>query len=430
MKFPRLIAALASLGVASAFAAPAPGQIAISSGASASKNNLKIVLNKLCNDNAGVLTEFTDGSSNISTYTCATAGVVGTSYGTSTPVNFKNTGFAELRLNVNGGSFTAICLLNGFPAGTSCPVADLYVSPSTAGGGLVGTTAAPPAGSVIVGGLMDVEPGAFPFSVRQGLAGPAALTDAGFAQAFGVAVSNDLYTAMFNDQKAAGKLPSTCAVTDTAKPECVPVVGKAQMATIMFNNDFNAAYSNGANFLAPSIAAGTNLNYLRRVDTSGTQASAQNYFLGIVCGSAPLPVVGQGDGSLGNHGAITVFGLPTTGGVRTALNAAGYSIGIMSGENNQASQSWKWLRVGGMQMAENAQPDLVTTNTATALDGRYDYWFQSKVAQSGFAGVSTFWTQVVGGFAAVPAGNTKGLFASGETLYTKSGNACQNPSSN
>ena len=160
------------------------------------------------------------------------------------------------------------------------------------------------------------------------------------------------------------------------------------------------------------------------------QAQAQSFLTNGLVAYYPFNGIANDASGNGNHGAITVFGLPTTGGVRTALNAAGYSIGIMSGENNQASQSWKWLRVGGMQMAENAQPDLVTTNTATALDGRYDYWFQSKVAQSGFAGVSTFWTQVVGGFAAVPAGNTKGLFASGETLYTKSGNACQNPSSN
>src|SRR5262252_7913761 len=125
MKFSKLIAAMAALGMAGAFAAPSPGQIAISSGASASKNNLKIVLTKLCNDNAGVLTEFTDGTANISTYTCTTAALSGATYAASTPVNYRNTAFAEVRLNVNGGSFTAICLLNGFPAGTSCPAPDL-----------------------------------------------------------------------------------------------------------------------------------------------------------------------------------------------------------------------------------------------------------------------------------------------------------------
>jgi len=429
MKYSKLIAAVGALCATAAFAAPAPSQIAISSGASASKNNLKLALANRC---TGTLTEFTDGTSNVSTYTCSSSGALtGNTYGASTPVNFLGTAFAELRLNVNGGSFTAICLLNNWVGNPNCPSPDQYVDPTTAGAGTTGTLAAPPAGSIVVGGLMDVEPAAFPFSVRQGLTLPT-VVPAGFAQAFGVAVSSDLYTAMFNDQKGAGKLPSTCLVTDTGKPECVPVVGKAQMSSILSDNDFGNVYGTlGANYLAPStLAVGTNLNYARRVDTSGTQASAQVYFMGTQCNPNALAVVPQGSATGTNHGAVTVYGIATTGNVRTLLNTTGqYTIGIMSGENAQSGQTWRWIRVGGMQMAENAQPDLVTTNTVSALDGRYDYWFESKIAQSSNINAGPFWTSVKTGFTAVPVGNTKGLFGPTEspTGLSKSGNACQNP---
>jgi hypothetical protein len=429
MQFSKMMFAVASLACGSVMATTAPANIAISSGASASKGNLKLALANRC---SATLAEYVSGA-NISTYVCAagtfSATPTATEYANSTPVNFTGTAFAELRLNVNGGSFTAVCLVAGWPAGTSCPAADTYLEPST------GTLLAPPAGSISVGGLMDVEPNAFLPSVRANIAPAPVLQSANFAQTFGVAASDALYQAMFTQQLAAGKLPATCVASDTAKPECVPVIGKAQMATIMSSNSSNAAYAQGAAFLAPGLAAGTNLNYARRVDTSGTQAAAQQYFLGNVCSTGSLTVVPVGAGTTGTvTNAITVFGFPTTGGVRTLLNTAGaYTIGIVSGENNQTGQTWKWLRVAGMQMAENAAPGTAQANTTTALDGRYDMWFLSRVVQPSAAnapGGNALWNSIRTGFGAVPAGTTPGLFATSETNYTKGTNACQPPASN
>jgi len=418
MKFSKITLALATLTLAgTAFAASPAAQIAISSGASASKGNMKLALASLC---SGQFVEFTDGTSNVSTYFCGATGSFANAsaptaaeYAAAAAVKFTGTAYSELRLNVNGGSFTAACLLAGWPTGTACPAADLYWDPAAA------AMAANPAGSVVVGGLMDVEPTGFLSTVRTGVATPTTVS-ANFAQAFGVAVSNDLYTAMFNDQLGT-KVAAGCAVTDTKKVECVPVIGKAQVVAIMSGVSTNDAYTKGAAFLAPSLTAGTPLTYARRVDTSGTQAAAQQYFLGNVCNSAPVPVVGAG----ASAGAITVTALPTTGGVRTALNAAGHAIGVMSAENNQSGQSWKWVRVGGMNVAESAAPaesGVTFTNTATAKDGSYDFWFVSRVARP-TGNPTTFWNKVIGGFAAVPAANTKGLFATSETAYSKS-NSC------
>jgi hypothetical protein len=436
MHISKIMIAVAALAAGPAMATTAAANIGIASGASASKGNLKLALANRC---TGTLAEYTDSTSNVSTYVCATGTFStppnATDYSSSTPVNFTGTAIAELRLNVNGGAFTAVCILAGWPAGTKCPAPDLYVDPAAATPNSSAALAAVPSGAITVGGLMDLEPAGFLSTVRAGVANPGSVVTAGFAQTFGVAVSDALYQALFVDQYNNGQLPAACTASLTAQPECVPVLGKAQMASIMSNNTGSLAYTNGVGFLMQTAAQktalnGTNLTYARRVDTSGTQASAQQYFLGSVCDSAPIPVVTEN----GSAGAITVTALPTTGGVRTALNTAGsYAIGIMSGENNQTGQTWKWVRVGGMQMTENAAPGVGSvTNTASALDGRYDYWFLSRIAQPAATGTAaTFWTSVKAGFANVPVGNTKGLFKTSETAYTKgSSNSCLPVTSN
>jgi hypothetical protein len=287
----------------------------------------------------------------------------------------------------------------------------------------------------MVGGLMDLEPTGFTSDVRFGIAQPVAnqIISAKFGQAFGVAVSDFLYQAMFTDQQAAGVLPAACLNSDTGIPACVPLIGKAQMATIMSNNSTNAAYNLGAQFLVPSLGAPAMLHYARRVDTSGTQAGAQQYFLQNVCnGSSGVTVVPQGAAAGTPVGLnMTVYGMPTTGGARGVLNVANqYSIGILSGENGQA-QNWKWVRVGGMNMADNATPNLSGANTATTLNGRNDYWFLSRIVRPNAAPAVAFWNSVITGFGAVPIGNTKGLFATTETAYTKGATtSCALPVSN
>jgi len=445
MHISKIMIAVAALTVgASAFAAPQAARVAISSGASATKGNLKTSLTALCASAGGTLTEFTSGS-NISTYVCADATVTGGAAGTyvskvSTSFkNFSGTSFAELRLNVAGGSFTAVCALNSWPAGTACAdvnaggAPDKYYDPATQ------TNVLPAAGQVVVGGLMDVAPDTWPAGVTAGLTLPAA-DNTGVAQSFGVAVSDTLYTAMFNAQKSganatiAKPIPSTCGVADTAKLECVPTISKGQMATIMANNEFNAAYSNGAGFLAGDALNGVELEYNRRANTSGTQAAAQAYFLGLPCtgGTALTIVDAPAVGSNNVVGAIKVFAHAGTGDVRTRLNTAGvYGIGIISGENNQtdAGTSWKWLRLQGAPIGENAKPTTGVTNRASVINGSYDFYFESKVATGSAAGAAGFWGAVTGSLntLAAPVGLLNAADLAG---FNKAGNACQYNSSN
>jgi len=441
MHVTKIMVAVAALSVgATAFAAPNVARIAVSSGASATKGNQKLALTSLCTTAGGSLTEFVSGG-NLSTYVCnTTANITGAQYAAAADATFRNfagTSFSELRLNVSGGSFTAVCSLNAWPSSTVCGTintggaADRYVDPAT------GTTVFAQPGQAIVGGLMDTSPDIWPDNVVNGLVLPA-VDNAGIAQSFGVAVSNLLYTAMFNFQKSAGgatidkPIPSTCAVTDTARAECVPTVSKGQMATIMANNEFNAAYSNGVGFLAGPAFNGTELEYGRRADTSGTQAAAQAYFLGLPCNKAPLTIVDTpAVGGSNTVGAIKVFAHAGTGNVRTQLNnATTYGIGIMSGENNQAGSSWKWIRVQGAPMAENATPGTAgITNRDSVKNGSYDFFVESKVAVGSVAGAANFWSAVTNSLSTLsaPVGLLNATDLAG---YNKGNNTCQFNSTN
>jgi hypothetical protein len=197
------------------------------------------------------------------------------------------------------------------------------------------------------------------------------------------------------------------------------------MATIMANNEFNAAYQNGAGFLGGSALNGVELEYNRRASTSGTQAAAQAYFLGLQCNSTPIAIVdAPAVGSSNVIEKIRVFAHAGTGDVRTRLAAAGvYGIGIMSGENNGTS-TWRWLRVQGAPMGENAAPGAGVTNRASVINGSYDFYFESKVAPGTAAGSSAFWSAVTGKLNTLPA--PVGLLNAADLgTYNKGGTACQ-----
>ncbi len=458
MKLSKIMLAVATLAVSSAAtSAPINTEIAYSTGASATKNNLKAALTTMCASAAGTLNEFASGG-NISTYTCGSAGLTTGSGGTyasnaaSTFKKFAGTQFSELRLNTAAGSFSSVRGLNGIfvdDLGADLKFRDPILVADRTQVQLV----ADRAGVVFVGGLLDVQPTAFPPAVLAGLTVPAT-PGVGVQQAFGVAVSIPLYTEMFNSQKSAGgatvdkPIPSTCAVTDTAKLECVPTIGKGQMAAIMSSTDTNAAYTNGANFLATTLASGTELRYIRRPNTSGTQASAQNYFLGLPCSATSLSVVDEPLPSSNDEvdtvavtgftpavldlndvlvNSIRVLLAGGTTNVRQELSKPtvqsgnpNYAIGVMSGENNQTTgNSFRWLRVQGAAMSENAAPANGQLNRQAVINGSYDFYFESVYAPGTGAGAAgAFWAPVSNTLKTI-AGSTTGLIRAADQLYTK-----------
>lgn len=426
------IGALAAAGVA--MAAPNPARIALSAGASAARGNLVTGLTNLCTAGGGVLTTFTSASdTDITTYACATGALTAGAGGTyaSTPDanfrNFQGTSFAVFKLNVDQGSFSAAQILNG--------VAITHFDPGVGAAGADET----PSDGTIVGGLSDVEFSAFPLAVQGGFS--VSVGNVGVGQTFGVAVSVPLYNAMFVAQQAAAgatvedPIPSTCAVGQTERLECIPTISKGQFNAIIDSNEFGSAKAAGAQFLAPQLAAGSQLRYIRRVDTSGTQASAQNYFLGLPCSTSPRNIIAEPQSitapevlASDDYGNTRVLAAGSTGALRTELNRAvtpggvvNYAIGVLSGENNQA-QAWRWLRVQGAAIGENATPNLTVTNAATARNGQYDFYFETKYFFNNPA-QNAFWTTVSAAVNTVtpPVGLLRAADLAG---YNKGGDAC------
>jgi hypothetical protein len=438
MKLSKMMIAVATLAAAgSAFADAA--SVAYVTGASATKANQKTALTNLCTAAGGTFSSpsYMSTGSNVSTYVCATAGIANsTAYNAAvtnqTFVKFAGTDYTEVRLNVAGGSFTALQGLAGQLYADDAAAAAAGVSANDRGfinpAFEAGTSGYKVFSTTSIGGLTDLDAEA---SLVANPFPEAAVADVGIAQTFGVAVSPSLYAAMFTKQLGT-TVATGCAVTDTAKPECVPSISKAQMASIMSGNEFADAKTKGAEFLG--APAGTELKYYRRVDTSGTQAAAQVYFLNAPCSAGALGVIseptsddeagGLKDQAIGS--LYRVYAAPGTGDVRTGLSSStAYAIGVISGENNGGSgQTWKWVRVQGAAIAENAVPGSAgITNKATAAAGTYDFFFESKAYYDGndtsagnfFAALSTALTTLV---------QPVGLETTATLGYSRGGLAC------
>ncbi len=181
---------------------------------------------------------------------------------------------------------------------------------------------------------------------------------------FGLAVSEDLYTALQADQATAGR----------------PSVSKAVIAN-MLSNGYNAELGWGPLFKnAANIAGKTQVNICRRVNGSGTQTSANRFWLeygsntnGLVpadnAGNSAFP--NDFNNALPNADLIMVYEGSTTGNVRDCLSKANdngaFAIGHVSLENAPTAK-WKFVSIDGAEPSRD-----------NAKRGFYDYVFESTV---------------------------------------------------
>ena len=229
----------------------------------------------------------------------------------------------------------------------------------------------------------------------------------GFAgQGFGVMVSESLYNAMMAKQVAEGRLPvaagtASCIAGNFTPGACQPSISKEEYAAVVDGNNFNYI-ANGA----LSGDAGV-VNLCRRVETSGTQATSNVYFLNNSCGNAvptkgfkspkkvdftsatavawsssKLPVADNVTGNYDdNGGAFGLFEGSGTGDARNcvirrnggknpnnAVDTLGtYAAGWISLENAPAA-GWKLVKLDGVS------PNAVQVAVANDTDGNADGW--------------------------------------------------------
>lgn len=325
-------------------------------GASATATNYVAALTTLCTGNGGTVTNL--GSGNVFAVKCSK--------------NFKNiAGVDAVSFNVGGGSFTAVTT----SAGTA--TADFINPAASTPSSLVMTGA-----RSSEGGFLDIDGAAFSSDdlAAAGLSVSPATTAASFSQVFGVAVSPALYTALQSAQGLAG-----CGI-DSLTAACQPNITKAQYTSIVSSalntakQDINATLGVGN--------AGDMLTVCRRVSTSGTQASSNQYFLNGFIGTGrsggSVDPATAADYATANSG-LTSFDVQEgegTANARTCLSGTGYAVGVLSLENapdlttrsggQRADRKWRFVKVNGVNAwAAGAN------HTDTAKNGSYDFWFTS-----------------------------------------------------
>lgn len=389
-----------------AFAGQAQAATSFLTGASATSVNYVKALKTLC---GGTFTVYKETTGNTS---------LGNFFTAKCSQNFANTpGVDAVAFNVAGGSYSAVQnstlgttgvkfvqALSGTPVAGSGALAGINV--------VAGITATGTVKSA--GGFMDIEPAAFDSSLLDPFGGVEGLADkvagASFYQAFGVAVSRDLYAALQTKQGL-----SACTA-DTLTPACQPTVSRAQYASIASISTNSAKLDINSLFGVPA----GKLTLCRRVSTSGTQAASNQFFLNNLTGNGPnTGAEVPADAATYGAGVLATFEVKEgagTSNARDCLNAAGYGIGVLSLENVPAASTGyrfvKLNRVEGFDAANSSQ--------ATGMNGEYEFAYQSFKFTAAGAGSNAVIDAIDAELTIL--GTTNGLWGAGESLFGRNGN--------
>ena len=208
-------------------------------------------------------------------------------------------------------------------------------------------------------------------------------------QAFGVAVSYPLYFQLQKNDVALGALSAATCTTgfSAASPNltlaCQPNLPAQRYTAIAAVASIGGV--DGSLFGGPG---GSVVNLVRRVPTSGTQSASNARFLAKPCAT------GLSQGALeparatdSIAGQVIVTEQSSTGGVKTALNAASlasqFALGVVSMENTPAptasTDRWAFVKLNRVSPNTDAQ------QRAEAMDGTYDFWYEMTAFTAGGA---------------------------------------------
>lgn len=389
MKVKSIVLALAALSAGAANAYTDDATNLYLTGASAIRANVAAAVKAMCADADGSLTVYKNKSGvakleNQMAYVCS--------------VGMAGTGITTVLHTTTGGSLNSILGMSSDAAKQQQPMSFTGCdAAATAGtGDLLGYSVKANCGLDPVaasdGGFSDVEygPAIEQVKILTTATDGFELADVvpgftGVAQAFGIAVSEKMYKDL---QTAQG---IGCTAGDPA-PACQPSLSRADIVSLINNNMFAPA-KNGAQALG--LTSGASVEYVRRPATSGTQTSAQVYFLGKGClngeNGGQFDVVGNevatGAVRSYNSGKFIVSVQSGTSDVRNRLDDAThcgntkYCFGVVSMENRSgtATTGWKFVKLNGVSISDGTSTGL---NKANAIAGSYDY-FVEAAAYSG-----------------------------------------------
>jgi hypothetical protein len=294
-----------------------------------------------------------------------------------------------------------------------------------------------------VGGFSDVEPGILPAALGGGDAAVNAkgvAAQANFGQAFGVVVSKPLYRAL---QVQQGIAANTDALDPTYDPANAPSITKEQYAAIA--DAAGAYHTDWSPIVGAAAGTGHKVILARRVNSSGTQASSNAFFLNNPCSAGSFGSATPAAAADSVVGAFEVFEGAGTGNVKTristASNSAGtdnFAIGIVSLENDWRSDTstttngYRFVKVNGVH------PEAGDTANArvTVTNGSYPFHMESYSFERNTPAKTAFETGIVGAIDAAlvnpPTLASCAVFPRGLTLNPAAGSICAlgNPVSN
>lgn len=288
--------------------------------------------------------------------------------------------------------------------------------------------------------LSDVHPSEFGAGVLGSGAGYLSIgsltTAAVGLQGFGVAVNPNMYLALQEQNIADGRLPSTCTAGDVTAA-CQPTISSSEYASL-------AAVAGGpkdAASLLPLATTTGDLTLCRRVDTSGTQASSNLFFLNNVCGSkgyfgSETPAKNADYGSA----PFTVVDNSETDNVKACLNdATGLRMGVISLENDPATDVantintvapgiYKFVKIDGVSPNYTAAGVADAKQKANTRNGSYKFAVESYALYKGSAVEKAVAKQIADSLKS-SISDLRGVLSltgtgSTSALYTRGGNNC------
>jgi hypothetical protein len=302
-----------------------------------------------------------------------------------------------------------------------------------------------------------------PVSLGGGAAATAALgtaTAANFGQVFGVVVSRNLYRAL---QVAQGIANNTDVLDPNFDPVNAPNITSQQYVAIAAQG---GAYQTDWQPLLGAAGAAKKVILARRVNSSGTQASSNAFFLANPCTSSNLVPAGVAD-SLPTPASPTQFEVVEgagTGNVKQRLSLANlqndFAIGVVSAENNwrteaipatptvaaPGSHQYRFVKLDGVHPESPAAKSLVgatpaqvtaltaeaTANaraTAAWTDYRFHMESYSYVANSATGFAATILPVITAALVTPPTAASCNVLPRGLTLNPAAGSICDAGSS-
>lgn len=199
-------------------------------------------------------------------------------------------------------------------------------------------------------------------------------------QGFGIVANPNMYAALQEQNKADGLLPDSCALGD-ATADCQPSINSADYASLVSAGGLTKSSAD----LLPN--AGTynsqQVTVCRRVDTSGTQASSNIFFLNNVCGSKGF---GGADAPTYNADYSWVIENSETSDVKACVNnVADLRLGVVSLENVPVAgtDSYKFVKVDGVSPNFTAAGVADPKQKVNTRNGSYKFAVESYAMYKG-----------------------------------------------